>query len=37
MSLFLDIANVADFRWKNADANRTQGVCHAILMFLDLS
>ena len=27
---FLDITKVADFRWKNADAERTQGVRHMI-------
>ena len=26
----LDIAKSADFQWKNADASRTQGVCHVI-------
>ena len=30
ISVFLDIAKFADFRLKNADVSRTQGVCHAI-------
>ena len=29
-SVFLDIAKLADFRWKNNDVSRTQGVCQAI-------
>ena len=28
ISVFLDIAKDADFRLKNADVRRTQGVCH---------
>ena len=28
--VFLDIAKFADFRLKNADVSRTQGVCHVI-------
>ena len=31
--VFLDIAKFADFRWKNADVNRIQGVCHVIHIF----
>ena len=27
----------ADFRWKNADVSRTQGVCHMICMFFGSS
>ena len=30
LSVFLDIAKFADFRWKNTDVSRTQGVCHVI-------
>ena len=30
ISVFLDIAKFANYRYKNADANRTQGVCHVI-------
>ena len=30
ISVFLDIAKFADFRLKNADVCRTQGVCHVI-------
>ena len=33
ISVVLDIAKVADFRWKNADVSRTDGVCHVIFMF----
>ena len=36
ISVFLDIKNFADFRWKNTDVSRTQGVCHVIHIFLDL-
>ena len=28
--VFLDLAKFADFRWKNGDVSRTQGVCHVI-------
>ena len=28
--VFPDILKTADFRWKNADVSRTQGVCHVI-------
>ena len=28
--VFLDITKVADFRRKNADVSRTQGVCYVI-------
>ena len=28
--VFLHIAKLTDFRWKNADVSRTQGVCHVI-------
>ena len=30
---FLNITKVTDFRWKNADVTRTQGVRHMIYMF----
>ena len=33
MSVYLYIAEFADFWWKNADASRTQGECHAIHIF----
>ena len=29
-SVFLDIEKFADFRWKNADVSRAQGMCHVI-------
>ena len=37
ISVFLDIAKFADFRWKNADVSRTQGVCHVIYIFFESS
>ena len=37
ISVFLDIAKFADFRWKNADVSRTQGVCHVIYIFFGSS
>ena len=30
ISVFLDIAEFADFWCRNADFNRTQGVCHVV-------
>ena len=30
VSVFLDIAKFADFRWKNADVSRTQWMYHVI-------
>ena len=30
ISVFLEIAKFADFREKNNDVSRTQGVCHMI-------
>ena len=33
IAVFLDIAKFVDFRWKNADVSRTQGVCHVIHIF----
>ena len=32
-SVFFDIRKVADFRLKNVDASRTNGVCHIIYIF----
>ena len=37
LSLFLDIAKFADFRQKNADVSRTQGVCHVIYILFGSS
>ena len=37
MSLFLAIAKFADFRWKNADTSRTQGLYHVIHTFFESS
>ena len=31
---FSDIAKFADFRWKNANVSRNQGMCHVIHVFL---
>ena len=36
MSVFLDMTKITDFRWKNADVSRTQGVGQMIYIFLDL-
>ena len=33
ISVFLDIAKFANFRWKNADVSKTQGVYHVIIIF----
>ena len=33
ISVFLDIAKFTNFWCKNADANRTQEVCHVIYLF----
>ena len=33
LSVFLDIAKFANFRWKIADVSRTQGVCHVTHTF----
>ena len=30
ISVFLDIGKFADFRQKNADVSKTQGMCHVI-------
>ena len=32
--VYLDVAKVADFQWKNAYVSRTQGVCHVIRLFI---
>ena len=37
ISVFLDITKVADFRSKNADLSRTQGVCHVIYILFGSS
>ena len=37
ISVFLDKMRFADFRWKNADASRTQGLCHVIHIFFESS
>ena len=37
ISVFLDIAKFADFRLKNADVSRTQGMCHVIYIFFGSS
>ena len=35
--VFPDILKIADFRWKNADASRTEKVCHVIYVFFGSS
>ena len=37
ISLFLDITKGADFWWRNADVNRTQGVCQVLYMLFGSS
>ena len=37
ISVFLDIAKIADFWWKSADVSRPQGLCHVIYMFFESS
>ena len=37
LSVFLDTKEVIDFRWKNADVCRTQGVCHVIYIYFGSS
>ena len=32
-----DITKIAEFRWKNADISRTQGMCHVIYVFFESS
>ena len=36
-SVFFDITKIADYRWKNAEVSRTQGVCHVIYMLFRCS
>ena len=33
ISSVLDITTVSDYKWKNADASRTQDMCHVIYIF----
>ena len=33
VSVLFDITKVADFRWKNLNVSRTQGVYHVIYVF----
>ena len=35
--VFPDILKISDFRWKNEDVSRTQGVCHVIYVFFGSS
>ena len=37
ISVFLDIAKFVNFKEKNADVSRTQGVCHTIHIFFGFS
>ena len=37
LCVFLDVAKFPDFRWKNADVSRTQGMCHVIYTFFGSS
>ena len=37
ISAFLDITKFSDFRLKNADVSRIQGVCHVTLIFFGSS
>ena len=37
MSVFADIANFADIRWKNTDVSRTYKVCHVIHVVFESS
>ena len=32
-----DMAKFSQFRWKNADDSRTQGVCHMTCVFFEFS
>ena len=34
VSVFLDTTKIADFKWKSAEVNRTQGLCHVIYMLI---
>ena len=35
ISVFFDMAKFPDFRWKNADASGSQGMCHVIHIYLE--
>ena len=37
ISLFTDIAKLANFRRKNADFSRTLGVCHVVYIYFGSS
>ena len=37
LSVYLDITKITDFRWKDADVSRTQGVCQVIYIFFGSS
>ena len=37
LSVFVDIAKLADFRWKNTDVSKTQEVCHVFHIFFGSS
>lgn len=37
IGVLLDIAKLADFRWKNADRSKIQWECHAIDLFFGSS
>ena len=37
VGVFPGILKIADFRWKNADVSRTQGVCHMVYVFFGSS
>ena len=37
VSVFLDVAKFADFKWKNADVCRTQRLCHVIYIIFGFS
>ena len=37
ISVFPDVTNFADSRWKNADDSRTHGVCNVINIFFESS
>ena len=37
MPVFSDMLKIGDFRWKNADVSRTQGVFHVIYVFFGSS
>ena len=37
ITVFLDLAKFTDFRWKNKNVSRTQGVCQEIHIFFGSS